>query len=268
MYKKLLLYTFLFTLQLTVFSQNKPLLIKGFVKDSLGVVVDANILNLKTFEGTFTSEYGVFEILASKGDSIQISSVPHINKKVKITEENYNAQQIEIVLKIDITILDEIELRQNNLIGILDLDSKKVPLKKRDSILNTNIDYINKAKKGKLEPDFIDTNVKPPENNVDPTSKFVGAGATINMSNPLLKKERAKKAYLAYRTAFPKILINDLGEDFFFVKLKIPKDRYYHFLEYCNPLGIEDLYRKNKKLEVIKILKKEHIPYLKIINEE
>ena len=36
----------------------------------------------------------------------------------------------------------------------------------------------------------------------------------------------------------------------------------YNFLEYCNPLGIEDLYKQNRKIELINMLKKESITYL------
>jgi hypothetical protein len=59
-----------------------------------------------------------------------------------------------------------------------------------------------------------------------------------------------------------------LGEDFFFIQLKIPKERYYHFLEYCNPLGIEKKYKNGEILEVIEILKNESSNYLKIINKK
>lgn len=269
MNKKLLLIISFFLAQIVIYSQNKPLLLKGFVKDSLGVVVDANVLNLKTMEGAFSNEVGVFEIKASEGDTIQITSIQHIKKKLVVLPFNYNRQEVNITLKINVNILDEIELRQNNLIGILGADMKFVPLKKRDSILKENMNYIKKANKGKLKPDFIDTNVKPPLNDVDPISKLAGRPeGGIGLKNKSITKERKKKMLLGYKRAFPKILLNDLGEDFFFTQLKIPKERYYHFLEYCNPLGIEEMYRNDKKLEVIKILKKEHIGYLKIINQE
>ena len=51
------------------------------------------------------------------------------------------------------------------------------------------------------------------------------------------------------------------------VLLKIPKEKYFHFLEYCNPLGVEDLYKTNK-LKVITILKKESKTYLAILSKK
>jgi hypothetical protein len=45
-------------------------------------------------------------------------------------------------------------------------------------------------------------------------------------------------------------------------------EKYFHFLEYCNPLGIENLHKEGKNLELIKILRTESISYLKIIKKE
>jgi hypothetical protein len=245
-------------------AQNKPQKILGIVKDSLGVIVNANIFNLRTLEGTFSSDKGTFSIQASIGDTIQVSSIPHKTKTIVVLKKYINEQNLKVNLEIKTIALDEIELKQNNLTGSLTTDTKNVPVKLRDSILNDNIDYIKKADKGELKPDFIDTNVKPPENNVDPIGP---ANVVGDFANPFLIKERAKKAHLAYIRAFPKKILNDLGENFFFIKLKIPKQQYYHFLEYCNPLGIEKKYKDGQVLEVIEILKDESVNYLKIINK-
>ena len=247
--------------QCILFSQNKPHFIKGSIKDSLGVVANANVLNLQTTEGTFSSDKGNFELFAFLGDSIQISSVPHKTKIIVISKKDIDDKKIEVTLQIKVTQLDEFELKQNNLTGSLTSDLRKAPVKIRDSILNDNINYIKKANQGELKPDFIDTNVKPPENSVDPIDP---ANVVANFANPFLRKERAKKAHFNYIRAFPKKILTDLGEDFFFIQLKIPKERYYHFLEYCNPLGIEKKYKNGKILEVIEILKNESSSYLKI----
>lgn len=265
--KRLLLIYFLF-FQLILFSQNKPLLIKGFTKDSLGVVKDANVWNLSTGKGTFSSEEGSFEIFASEGDSIKISSIPHETKTLVFSKQNFKEQTTAIYLTIKVTVLDEFELKQNNLTGSLFTDVKNVPTKIRDSILADNMNYIINAKKGKLIPDIIDTKVKPPPNDVDPISGSAPrSSGGIGMPLKSLRKERAKKAHLNFIRAFPKKLLTDLGNDFFFVQLKIPKERYYHFLEFCNPLGIEKKYKNGKALEVIEILRNESVGYLKIINK-
>ena len=275
MSKRLLFFISFLCIQQVLFSQNKQHLIKGLVKDSLNIVKDANVFNLQAQKGSFSSDEGTFEILASLGDSIQISSVPHKTKTIVIFEQHINEHNLEINLEIKTIVLDEIELKQNNLTGDLVSDLKKVPTKVRDSILAKNIEYIVNAKSGSLTFDDVDR-ATPPPNDVDPISSLggsaIGSAAVVGggggLPNKFILKERAKKAHLAYIRAFPKKILNDLGENFFFTKLKIPKQQYYHFLEYCNPLGIEKKYKDGQVLEVIKILRDESKSYLKIIDKK
>jgi hypothetical protein len=274
MNKYLAFFIFFLCFQQVIFSQNKQHLIKGLIRDSINIVKNANVLNLHTKEGSFSSDEGTFEILASLGDSIQISSVPHKTKTVVVSIQDINKQSLKIYLKVKTIVLDEIEIKQNNLTGSLTSDLKKAPTKIRDSILAKNIKYIVNAKSGSLTFDDVDR-ATPPPNDVDPISNLAGSaigpgsggGGGGGLADKFILKERAKKAHLAYIRAFPKKILSDLGEDFFFSKLKIPKQRYFHFLEYCNPLGIEKKYKNGQVLEVIKILKDESKSYLKIINK-
>ncbi|MDD7915927.1 hypothetical protein [Polaribacter ponticola] len=63
------------------FSQEKNKIIIGTILDSLGIVKNANIINLNTKQGTFSSDLGLFRIFVSEGDSISVSSIQHISKK-------------------------------------------------------------------------------------------------------------------------------------------------------------------------------------------
>ncbi|MDP4599932.1 MAG: hypothetical protein NWS84_02165, partial [Polaribacter sp.] len=78
----------------------------------------------------------------------------------------------------------------------------------------------------------------------------------------------ALRKELEQKKAFPYKLLAELGDKFFFDDLKIPLDNYFHFLEYCNPLGIEKMHKEGKLLEVIKIIRTESVTYLKIIKNE
>ena len=80
------------------------------------------------------------------------------------------------------------------------------------------------------------------------------------------QKKRRLREEIKYKENFPEMLISEFGEKFFFVDLKIPKEKYHHFLAYCNPLAIENLYKKGNILEVIKIIRQESESYLKVIN--
>jgi hypothetical protein len=268
MIKKLLTLSFLFICTLHSFSQEKNKIITGSILDSLGIVKNANIINLTTKQGTFSSDQGLFRIFVSEGDTISISSVQHLSKKIAVTKKIIENKKIDITLTSNIYQLEAFELKRHNLMGRLGIDSKSVPIAKRDSLLSNVMDFSN-IDFSKKDP-TIDSNIraKPPVNNTDPNSKFTGVGGSAVI--PFKGSERlwALRKDLAQKKAFPFRILSELGEKFFFDTLKIPVEKYFHFLEYCNPLGIENLYKKGNILEVIKILRRESISYHKIVKKE
>ncbi|APZ47651.1 hypothetical protein BW723_15735 [Polaribacter reichenbachii] len=268
MIKKLLLFFLFLGCTLSAYSQKKPKIIIGKITDSLGIVKNANIINLKTNQGTFSSEQGLYRIFASEGDTLRFSSVQHQSKKIVITERIIDAKELNVKLKLTIYTLDEFDLKRHNLMGRLGVDLKDVPNNKKDSLLRSALDFSN-IDFSEVDP-RIDANIraKPPENNVDPISKFSGAGAAAVMPFKYSERLWALRKELARKKAFPYQILSELGEQFFFDQLKIPIENYFHFLEYCNPLGIEDLHKEGKTLELIKILRAESISYLKIEKKE
>ena len=263
--KKLLQFFFLFFTIISL-SQEKRTLITGKVVDSLGIVKNANIINLKTNQGTFSSDTGHFSIYAAIGDALQISSIQYVTKEITISKKSIENKSLNIKLIPNTYVLDEFELKRNHLMGRLGVDINAVPTDKRDSLLRNVMDFSNVNMKKAEADDYIDKRVRPQIVNTDPNSKFVGAGAAIVM--PFKDHESILRKKLARQKAIPYKILSELGEQFFFDELKIPKDNYFHFLEYCNPLGIEDLHKENKTLELIKIFQKESKTYLKIIKKE
>ncbi|MDC0176806.1 hypothetical protein OAJ14_01445 [Polaribacter sp.] len=115
--------------------------------------------------------------------------------------------------------------------------------------------------------DNIDKRVRPQVvNTVANSFEGVGVAAKIPFKDSerlwALLKELKQKEEFSYK------IISELGENFFFEKLKIPAENYFHFLEYCNPLGIYKLHKESKLIEVIKILERESVSYLKIIKKD
>jgi hypothetical protein len=158
-------------------------------------------------------------------------------------------------------------LKRHNLYGRLGIDSKRVTINKKDSLLSTIMDFSKVNMKLVAGDDHID-NMKPPMNNVDPTARFAGAGVSIVAPFKASARLWALRKELARKKAFPYQIMSELGEKFFFIQLKIPVERYFHFLEYCNPLGIEDLHKDKKMLDIIKIFQTESKTYLEIIKKE
>jgi hypothetical protein len=266
--KRLFLFFFVFVIA-KIQSQEKKQIITGKVIDSIGVIKNANIINLNTSQGTFSSDKGLFRIFVSKGDTLRFSSVQHITKKILITKEIVENKKINVQLTSNIYNLTAFELKRHNLTGRLGIDTKNVPRNEKDSLLRNVMDFSNVDFS---EKDFtIDeiSRAKPPiVNTMAGAIPMAGAGASVVM--PFKNSERlwALRKKLAQKKAFPYKILSELGEKFFFDELKIPIERYFHFLEYCNPLGIENMHKENRMLELIKILRRESVSYLKIIKNE
>ncbi|WP_397446728.1 hypothetical protein [Polaribacter sp. R77954] len=266
MLKKIL---FLFSILFTLLSsaQNQKRFIKGIVLDSLGIVKNVNIVNQKTKLGTFSNDRGLFGIYASKGDTLKFSSVQHINKTIIITDRIFFRQNIKAILKINTYTLDEITLKKHNLTGNLTSDIKQIPKEKRDSILKNNLDFSNVD--FSLKDTRIDANNRAESEVVvvDPIQKNQGINLLGFLSlkkkkyTPIVKNEFDK-------TKVPNNILIQLGEDYFFNKLKIPKQNYHQFLEFCNLSVVINLFKKEDLLELIQLFENRANLYLETIQKE
>ena len=266
MLKKVLL-ILLYLVVFTSFSQERRTLVVGEIVDSLNVVKNANIINLETNQGTFSSDSGFFRMFVKKGDSLRISSIQHITKFIVIDKTTINTKTVTVKLIENTVVLDTFELKRNHLSGRLGIDSKSVPTNKKDSLLRERMDFSKINMKVVAPDDHID-DMKPPLNNVDPTARFAGVGGGVTIPFKDSARLWALRKELARKKAFPYKILSELGEKFFFEKLKIPIEKYFHFLEYCNSLGIEELHKDKKVLDIIKIFQSESKTYLEIIKND
>ncbi|APZ47650.1 hypothetical protein BW723_15730 [Polaribacter reichenbachii] len=271
MIKKLLLFFSFFIIILNASSQENKTIINGKILDSLGIVKNANIINLNTKLGTFSNDFGVFRMLVSKGDSLIISSVQHRSKKIYVSDKIISENNLEISLKLNIYTLDEFVLKRHDLMGRLAVDVKSLPKNKQDSILRDVMDF---SKVNFEHQDTrIDANIRAkPIIAKTVSNQYSGlkVGKVLSKLNPFKKDKKTKplEDNLSYLEAFPTKLLSELGEDYFYNQLKIPKEKYYHFLEYCKPLNIEKMYKNGRVLEVIEVLRTQSFQYLKIISKK
>ena len=268
MIKKYLPILVCFLILSNTFSQEKNTLIIGTIIDSMGTVKNATIINLKKNQGTSSNNNGAFRMFLQLGDSLRISSIQHFSKIVTVSKSTIETKIISIFLKPKVYQLDEFELKKHNLSGRLGIDIKGVPSNKKDSLLRDVMDF-SKIDFSKVDS-RIDANIrmKPPIVNTVPNSLSGGAGGSVSIPFGYSERLWALRRKLAQKKAFPSKILSELGDTFFFKKLKIPVDKYFHFLEYCNPLGIEDLHKNGELLKLIKILREESISYLKMIKKE
>ena len=231
--------TLLLLITLGATAQNKRKFLYGFLSDELGVIANAHIINLNTQQGTFSNDLGEFRILAKPNDTLQISFVGYETKKVKVTSLHFGMEENEI---------------------------KDIGIKKKKKALDFSM--IDFSEKVILDIDEVDRS-KPPSmiKTTDPTAKFagVGGGFSSGLDKYSQQLKRTRKT-IQFKESFPKMLLSEFGEHFFYKELNIPKDKYLLFLEYCNPLGIEKLYKQKQLLKVIAILQQESKSYLKVIS--
>lgn len=263
---KKILFLFIIFYSTILAAQDKKTLITGSVSDSLGIVKNVNIINIKTKQGTFSNDEGLYRIYVSKGDTLSFSSVQHKLKKFVITEDVLKIKEINIVLSSSTYNLDEFTLKKNNLKGILSIDVKETPKSKRDSLLKNTMDFSN-VNFNQVDT-RIDNNTRamPPITNTDPNKSFEG----LNILALFAKKPKPYKPIVKDefdKNKVPKKILNELGEDYFFKKLKIPKQNYQHFLEFCDLPKILSLYKKGKVLDMIQIFQDQSVFYLKSIKK-
>ncbi len=266
MNKKLLL--ILLVISIKCISQSSTKYVFGVLYDEMGTLPGAHIINATSNKATYSNDNGEFKIKAALKDTLKITSVGFKTLTFSVKNTHFGISENKFILKKDIYELDEITIKKHNLIGSLSSDLKQTPEDKKANALAKTMDFSKVNMKAKTKDDHIDTYVRPPKAETDPTQAFATAGSSVSMPFKYSEKLWALRRKLAFKESFPSKLISDFGESFFFKELKIPVEKYHHFLEYCNPLGIEELYQKGNLLEVIKILRKEQIGYLKLIKKE
>jgi len=266
MIKKVPAFFLLFFMSLYLSSQNTRVLISGNAKNTSFVPIkDVHIINLNSKLGTVTDTDGLFEIAVSKGDSLLVSSIQYQNEVIIITSKIINEKKLMLHLLVLTNQLKEVFVKKK-MTKVLGIDLKKTPVDRKAEALKKTMDFSKIDMKVVEADDYIDKHVRPPVINTDPVGNF---GSSAKAFIPFKDSEKlwALRRKLAYNKGFPFQIKSELGDNFFFKQLKIPKERFYHFLEYCNPLGIEQLYKNNNILEVIKILRKESESYLKLIEK-
>lgn len=140
MYKKL--FFFFLMISFGVFSQNDTLktqTLKGQVIDAITKkeLSAAHILNLNTVQGTITDDKGYFSVPARVRDTIIVSYLGYSSIKVKVTNDLLIGNEISIALYEKPEEVREVIVRSTDLIGVLEVDVKQVPVDKFSRI------YIN-----------------------------------------------------------------------------------------------------------------------------
>lgn len=240
------------------YSQEKHTTITGKIFSLSDSVDNVHIINLNNLTGTLSNDYGEFEIKVHLNDTILFSSIQYEKIKIVVTKKHLNSKIMEISLIPSINNLDEVFL--HGLTGNLNLDLDKKP---KDTTPKHNFAFKLSDLDKKLPGDEFgyqkDVNAESFTNPV-----YLAGGGQGSKYNKQLENERALKRKLAKMKEFPYQLRKRLGDDFFINSLKIPKEKIYLFIDYCESKDISAKYVDNRLLEIIEILKEESNSYNKI----
>ncbi|WP_299122528.1 carboxypeptidase-like regulatory domain-containing protein [uncultured Tenacibaculum sp.] len=139
--KKLLPFFTLVFLLSKVHSQDSRKFFYAEIKDKIGPVINAHIINLNTNQGTYTNENGEFRILVKVNDSLKLSFVGYKTKTFHIKMKHFGIQKNIINLVKTPFELNEVNLNENDLSGFLSSDSKKVKFKKEINAVTLKLPY-------------------------------------------------------------------------------------------------------------------------------
>ncbi|AUC15168.1 hypothetical protein BTO06_08460 [Tenacibaculum sp. SZ-18] len=246
------------------FSHSQEFTLYGKIEDQIGPIENANIWNKESNKGSFSDENGMFSIKVSLDQKIEISSIQHHTKIVRITQDILISQTVTVQLRMKDNLLEEVNISNKKLFETYKRKNKQtirdIAVVKSKDVFDFSEIKIEANKNYKKA-----TNMARDMGNItDPTQRFEGAniGGGVFLPFKSLFKKRKEKKKFEFKANFPELLLKEFGASYFFTDLKIPKENYYHFLDFCNPLGIEKLYQENKKLELLEVLNIQAKEYL------
>lgn len=238
--------------------------IKGVISDNIGVVANAHVVNVTSKEGTFSDVKGYFTINAQLGDILQITSIQHYNKNIKVSSISMGRSKINILLEIQEQVLEEIEVKKTQLIQSLSADSKKTPKNKGKEKSQKATKFENvEATDNVIMASTTEKSLN--ERNTDPALAFEGL-TLLKFSLFTSKDEKRLEQKIkkqVFRNHLPERIINIVGKENFTSTLKIPKDQVLNFINYSIDKELENNVQREEHLKVIQKLKEKSILYLK-----
>jgi hypothetical protein len=222
--------------------------------DSLAVS-DVHIINQNTNIGTITNDIGFFEIPVKVGDTLFYSHLKYVHKHIVITESIISNKVFTIHLEEKIVTLKEIILEKQHSIFYQDPEiiTYTGPVVTAKSL---NLPYAN-SKIEKNEPLFTFR-----------SGASISLGNLVSVLNGSKRREKLLKE-MVLEDAELEDVRKYFTDDFFITDLKIEKNYINQFLNDCIDKNIIRIFKRDNKLDVIKLLMKESklFPH-KIVDED
>lgn len=240
---KYLTVTFLLLfLSVKIYSQTNRNNIRGKVFNDTISIKNVHIINKNSGMATISNAFGEFIIPVKRNDTLIFSAIQLRYKEIIINLSHINRKELQVHLKTKINKLNEIIIKNHNLSGNLKKDMKNVVQKYRVDEFTLNLP--NAGKKPTTEIDHIKLRY----------NQYSGPiGLLYGWLSGDKKNLKKLEKLETERLVLDKIR-NLIKDQYFIHTLKIPKDSISHFLTFCIPKRIIELYNQNKKNELIDIL--------------
>ncbi len=120
---------------ITAFGQNNHAL-KGRLLDgdTQNPLPNAHIINLNSVRATISNSTGHFSIPVQVNDTVYFSYVGYQSIKIKVTNDLLKGNDLEIRMFETPIELGEVKLKPYQLIGVLEIDAKMIPVNKYEKI--------------------------------------------------------------------------------------------------------------------------------------
>jgi hypothetical protein len=106
-----------------------PVKVSGTVvnDDTLLPLANVNIINLNKVKGAVTNEKGYFELAVELNDTLHVSLIGFKSIKIRVTNDWIKNKTTKIQLTEKAIALEEVVVKQYNLTGYLEVDSRLIP---------------------------------------------------------------------------------------------------------------------------------------------
>ena len=220
-------------------AQERQVLNGEISADSIQNISGVHVINLSAEIGTTTNADGKFKIMAKAGDSIFFSSV-QFEHKTEIISKSDLKNGIKVALREKFNELDEVQLDDIRLSGVLSEDIARMP----KSIYEKLGMSFPKPRPSSLE-------IAQQSAAGDPVSAILN---TLNGKIAQLKKAEENNNL----TIIVNKGLNLVGKAFFINQLQIGEEEILNFLYYCaENTEYSDLVKNEKILKLVEFFKKE-----------
>ncbi len=254
MKNRVFIFILLFT-SYNIYCQNNRENITGkVINDSLSVE-NIHIINKNSGKATVSNKNGGFQIPVKISDTLIVSSIQFENKTIIISRSVINSEKLLIILFPKINQLKEVIVKKHNLSGNLTTDINTTKIK----------NVVDQFTLGLPNAGRI------PIPTIDSLNFQLGLLMSINL-DALYRRvngdfKRLKKLQkLQKKDDILKNIRSSVTDKYFIESLKIPEDYIANFLFYLLSKDIIDLYKQNKKMEIINLLIHESYEYRKFKN--